>query len=154
MKVVRFSALRTGRLYPQEIFLVRISVRGWVDPRAIVRRKDYVNEKFQWRHRESNPAHHEYSIWAECRFIRNNEHSRSCLNHIHRMCSLLCLWSVLLSLFSSDVWVCCSSTISTADLCRVNYFEIIVICACVTSWRPMISSCTTLVMWEWLNKNT
>ena len=55
MKVVRLSALRTGRLYPQT-FLVLVSVRDCVDSRPIVRPEGLCECKIAMTPSETEPA--------------------------------------------------------------------------------------------------
>jgi len=49
-------SLTHRQLYPQEMFLVLIFTRGWVDPRAMVWSEGMCHWKIQWHHWESIPG--------------------------------------------------------------------------------------------------
>jgi len=64
MKVVRWSALRTGHFYPQELSLVFISDRGCVDPRHKVRPEGLCQKKIPTTPSGIEPAN--FRLIAQC----------------------------------------------------------------------------------------
>jgi len=109
MKIVRLSALRAGCLYGQEIFLVLISVRAWVDPRAIVRPEGLCQWKIPMTLSGTEPA--TFRLVTQC------------LNQLHhRLCPLIiCNWKLFLIKLNCKQKECVSNR-KAIPVFFLNYF--------------------------------
>jgi hypothetical protein len=110
MKVVRISALRTSRFYPQETFLVLISVRVYVDPSATVRPDGISQWKIPVKHRK--PKRRSSGLWrsASINFVILIKYT------IRKEISYFCATEISITVFTGSA----NSLCVMVDMCMSN----------------------------------
>jgi len=88
MKVVRLSALCTGHLYPPGNSWYSFLLEAELTSGPWCSRKDYVNEKFQWHHRESNPQPYMDKTRIKCLVVTEGKlwYDKHCMLLFYNIC--------------------------------------------------------------------